>query len=214
MKQLWAAISALAIVNLLGVGGLGVYARSQGWLTRERLLAASAALRGEANESLQAATQPAVDEEKPKTADQLIQRNSEQEEMLRVELARREREVQDNWRLLEAQQLAFLRDRESYEEEKKRWAAEQEQRAAEAGDSGQKKELEIISGLKPVEAKGQLRLKSDAQVAKLLASMDVRKARKIVETCKTEEERLWIGRILGKLYEQSATQAEALGAGS
>lgn len=214
MKRWFAVISAVAIVNLSALLALVGWARSQGWLTPERVQAAMAALRGEENTPPMAATQPAAVVEPKKPSRDLIEENAETAERQRIELTRREREIQDGWRLLEAQQLAFLREKESFAAERKRWTAEQERRLAEAGDSGLKKELEIISGLKPTEAREQLRLKTEADAVRLLMDMDARKARKIVGACKTEEERLWIGRILGKLHEQNATQAEALGAGS
>ena len=214
MKRWFIVISAVAIVNLGALIGLGVWARSHGWLTRERFEGAMAALRGEETAGPEPTTQAVEEVKLPKSSRELIERNAETVERQRIELARREREIQDNWRLLEAQQLAFLRERETFEEDQKRWAAEQERRLAEAGDSGLKKELEIVSGLKPNEARDQLRLKTEADAVRMFLTMDARKVRKIVGVCKTEEERLWIGRILGKLREQNTTQAEALGAGS
>lgn len=212
MKRLFTICGALAIVNLGAIGGLAAWAGGHGWLTRERLLAAAAALRGQEIPGHEATTQAV--EETPRSPGEQIERGAEAGEKQRIELARREREIQDHWRLLEAQQLAFVREKESFEEDRKRWTAEEQKRLEEAGDSGLKKELEILSGLKPTEARDQLRLKTEPDVVRLLMTMDTRKARKIVSACKTEEERLWIGRILGKLHERNATQAEALGVGS
>jgi flagellar motility protein MotE (MotC chaperone) len=214
VKRWFTIISMFAIVHLAALAAATGYAGARGWLTGERIRAAAAAVRGEQAAEPAPTTQAAAEPEKPKSSGERIRRNAEADEKLRIELARREREIQDNWRLLETQQLAFVRDKEAFEEAKKRWAAEQEKRLQTAGDSGAKKELEIVSGLKPEEAKQQLRLKSDADAVRALMAMDVRKARKIVSACKTDEERLWIGRILGQLHEHDAAQAEALGAGS
>ena len=43
--------------------------------------------------------------------------------------------------------------------------------------------------------------------------METRTGRKIIESCKTDEERLWIGRILEQLRQRNDRQAEALTAG-
>jgi flagellar motility protein MotE (MotC chaperone) len=214
VKRLFTIISLLAIAHLAAIGAIVGYAGANGWLAKDRVHAAVAALHGEKPGDTAPATQPAEEPEKPKSSGERIRRNAEAEEKLRIELARREREIQDNWKLLETQQLALLKEKETFEEAKKRWIDEQEKKAKTAGDSGIKKELDILSGLKPDEAKQQLKIKDDADVVRALMTMEVRKARKIVSACKTDEERLWIGRILGKLHEQDAAQAEALGAGS
>ncbi len=207
-------MSVVAILKLAALVGLGAYAWSHGWLTRERILRAGAVLRGETDTEGDAASVAVVGGEGPKSASDRLQRNAELDERYRIEIDRREREIQDGWRLLEAQQLAFLREREGFEFAKMRSAEEAQKRAQEAANSGVKKELEILSGIKAKEAKELLKQKADADVVRILMSMDSRQARKIVSACKTTEERSWIGRILESLHERDAAQAEALGAGS
>lgn len=213
MKRLWILISVMAVLHLAALGGAVGYAAMQGWLARERVLAAAAALRGEAPE-IAATTRPAEAAEPARPAGERIERVADVQEKARIDLARREREIQDQWQLLEARQLALLQEKERFEEEKKRYAATLAEQARLAGSSGQQRELEIVSGLKAKEAKDLLLQKDDAEVVRMLMGMEPRQARKIVSACRTEEERLWIGRVLRKLHEQDAAQAEALGAGS
>jgi hypothetical protein len=214
MKRLMTVVAIMAILNLAALAGLLGYAASHGWLARERVQQALAALKGEEETPVASAEEAAVKAETPQSSGDRIRRNQEVEERYLIELARREREIQDAWKLLETQGLALVREKEAFEEQKKRAAAEAVARAKENGDGGLQKELEIISGVKAKEAKELLRQKDDADVVRILMAMEARKARQIVAACKASEERLWIGRILGKLHDSNATQAEALGAGT
>ncbi len=213
MKRLWPIASVVAVVNVAVLFGLLAFAWSQGWLTPERVQGAIAVLTGE-GEDADAAEEDTTGDEVPKSAGERIQRNEQVEEQYRIELVRREREIQNAWGLLESQQLALLQEREALKESKKRFEQELQLRAQEEGNSGLKRELQIISGLKAGEAKDLLRQKNDADVVRILMALDERKAAKVVQACsKDGEERLWIGRILGKLSERDATQAEVLDAG-
>ena len=131
---------------------------------------------------------------------------------MRTELDRRRREIEDGWKLLETQQLALFRDRESLDAETKRREAAAREAAEKAGDSGYKKEIDVLGGLKAKQAKDLLKQKKDADVAAILLKLEDRRVRQIVGECKTNEERLWIGRILEKLHQRDATQAEVLSA--
>ena len=148
------------------------------------------------------------------TLGERIGQNEEAVRVRRAELDRRQREIEQAWQQLETQQLAFLKERESFETARRREAAEADERARKAGDSGWQRELELMGTMKAKLAKSLLKEKPDAEVVKVLMELDIRKAKKIVEQCKTSEERQWIGRILGQLQDRSASQAEALGAGT
>ena len=94
-------------------------------------------------------------------------------------MARREAEIQQNWRFLEGQQLRFLREKEAFADMKKRAMAEEERLADEADNSGMLKELELLAGIKAKDAKALLRQKDDTEVVRILRSMESRQARKI-----------------------------------
>lgn len=214
MKRLFTLFSILAIVHLSALAGLAGYAWSRGWLTRDRVLRAAAVIQGQEELASGSSDGTGPEAEPPRSAGEQIQRNVESEERVRIELSRREREIKDGWKLLELGRLALLHEKEAHEATQERFAAQRESQAKQAGDSGVQKELEILSGIKPKEAKELLKLKEDADVVRVLMAMETRKARKIVSACKTSEERSWIERVLGNLHEQNAAQAEALGAGS
>lgn len=214
MKRLWTAVSIMAVLNLTALAGFTAHAWNQGWLQPDRVHRAIAELKGTREEL---ATAPAVEDEVRKptaSAADRIRRNEEAAEKQRIELARREREIKDGWKLLEAQQLALLRKREALEDRVMQFEADKEKAAKEKGDSGVQKELDIIAGITPKAAKELLKLKPDAEVARILLAVDNRKVNKIVKQCKTNEERLWIGRILEKLHDRDAARAEDPGAGT
>lgn len=216
MKRLATVVSLVAIVNLAALAGLGAYAWSHGWLTSDRVHRAVAALKGEEEtaDSGASSSEAASETHPAASSTERIRLNQQAGERQVIELSRREREIQNAWKLLETQTLALVREKESVEEAKKRFVEEMKAKAQQANDSGSQKELEIISGVKPKEAKELLKQKNDADVVRILMDMETRKARQIVAQCKAGEDRLWIGRILEKLHERNATQAEALGAGT
>lgn len=203
----------MSMINMTAAAVVVGLAWSKGWLEKDRLRNAYAVLTGEGDDD--ATTKPADDKDgRVATSSEQIKKNKDAEEIARTELERRKREIQNGWDLLERQQLALLRSQESFEEQKKRHAEALERKAEEAGDEGLKKELDILSGLKAKDAKELLKLKDDADVVRIMLEMEPRKARKIVSECKKSEERLWIGRILEKLHDRDAAQAEVLAAGN
>lgn len=213
MKRFLTALALLSMINMTALAVVAGLAWSKDYLQRDRLRNAYAVLTGEADD--ETTTKPAGDEsQRVITSSERIKRNKDADEIARTELERRKREIQNGWDLLERQQLALLKSQESFEETKKRQREEQQRRAEEAGDEGLKKELDILSGLKAKDAKELLKLKADADVVRIMLQMEPRKARKIVGECKKNEERLWIGRILEKLHERDAAQAEVLAAGN
>jgi hypothetical protein len=214
VKRWFTIVSLLAIAHVVALTGGVAYAWSQDWLIKDRVRQAVAVLCGEQIDGPDATEQDADVAEPPKSASDRIRRSVETDERARIELARREREIQDRWQQLEAQQLAFLREQEAFDARQARNAVQEKKKAEQAGDSGLAKELEILAGLKAKDAKALLKLKEDADVVRVLMALEARQARKIVSACKTDEERSWIERILGKLHERNAVQAEALDAGS
>lgn len=222
MKKLFAALSVFAIVNLLALGGAVGVAWQKGWLVKDRVRQAVSILRGEeaemsaTSESAGGAGGAAKANGSGGTmqqASEMIQQGREAEERMRIEFARREREIQDGFRLWEARQLALLREKEQLEADKKRFADTRAALAREAGDSGSKKEVETLSGIPAKDAKALLMAKEEAEAVRILKAMDQRKLNKIVKECKSEEERQWIGRILEKFTESDVAQAEVPGAG-
>ncbi|MFQ5411334.1 MAG: hypothetical protein ACE5EC_03525 [Phycisphaerae bacterium] len=200
MKRLLKVMAFMALLNMFALGGVLGYACKQGWIEPRRVQEAFAVLKGEDREKTVETTDG--EEKKPQPGVQVserLRRNAESEEQYRIEFARREREIQDGWAQLEAQQLMLLRAKDEFEAEKKRYEAQREALARKEGDSGLQKELLTLSGIPPKNAKELLKAKEDADVVRIFMAMDQRKLNKIVKQCKSSEDRLWIGRIMEKL---------------
>lgn len=211
MKRLMSVMPIVALMNMTALAGLCLYAWQKGWLEPERVRAAAMLLHDGIPEE-----EPAADESAGPgvaTSVQRIAYSNESDQIRHAELDRREREIEHAWQHLETQQLAFLKEKEALDALRKRTAAEAVARIDEAGEGGWQRELELMGSIKSKLAKDLLREKADAEVVKLISELDVRKAKKIIEQCKTSEERLWIGRILEQLQQRDASQAEALVAG-
>lgn len=214
LKRLLIALAFLSMINLAALFVGAAYAWKHGWFQKERIREAVAVLGGHHDSPESATTKPAAGESKSETTPgERIRRSSDADQIARTELDRRRREIQDGWALLERRQIALVQAREAFETQKKEYEESLARRAESAGDDGLKRELEILSGIKAKEAKELLKLKKEADVVRILMTMEERKARKIVSECKTDEERSWIGRILEKLHDRNAVQAEALVAG-
>lgn len=215
MKYFYRCFSAIAVAQFLALIGFVATLSAFGVLTGDRIDAAIAALRGEPPPASQPASTSAPGaasaQNQPPAA--LIAQEEESAKTRRVELDRREREIQDQWALLQSAQIELLRRQEAFASERAAWEESLKKQAEERALSGAAKELEYIESIKPPLAMDLLRQKSDADVVQLFLQMDARTGRKIIESCKTQEERLWIGRILEKLHERDAAQAEVLAAG-
>ena len=215
MKGVLGALALLAAVHGLALAGLGGYAWQQGWLSPDRVRAAAQVLMTgvPAQEAASAAsTGPAEAPPLAKSAETLIRRDEETEEQYRIELARRDREIRDAYALLETKWLDVVRQQEALEAERRRFDAEQERVALEAGNSGRQAEIDTLSSVDAKTALALLRQKSDADAVRILMEFDERKRAKVVKECKTEEERRWIGRILEQFHEESVATAEDLDA--
>jgi len=211
-RQFFFVASITAMANLAALAGVAGLACSRGYLERDRVQAAAAALRGELSLSqpatLVVTSAPA---EVVPSAEQ-IARNEAADAIRRAELERRERETEHAWQQLEMRQLAILKQKEEFEAARKRNANELEARASAVGDSGWDKQVDLIGQAKPKTAKELLLKMSDPEVAKVFMQLESRKVGKIIEQCKTAEERSWIGRILDQLHNRDAARAETTGA--
>lgn len=216
MKHFYRYFSAIAVAHFLALIGFVATLAAGGALTGDRLDAAIAALRGESTPTSQPASTSAPSapsaQNQPPAA--LIAREEESAKTRRVELDRREREIQDQWAMLQSAQIELLRRQEALAAERAAWEESLKRQAEELALSGAAKELEYLESIKPQLAKELLHQKSDADVVQLFLQMDARTGRKIMESCKTQEERLWIGRILEQLRQRNDRQAEDLTAGS
>lgn len=219
MKEILRALVIVLILNVVGAIG---YAGYSGMFSGPRLAAAWEAWRTEPMDKAVASaeSQPAEPASRPSgalaeaTSSRPAAEDPASREVARTGLDRREQEIEQQWAMLRAARLQLLRDREAWQKDKKESAMSPPAAEAPAGGEGYKKELEYLSSIRPKQAKDFLRLKKDADAVSILMALEPRVGRKIIDACKTQEERLWMGRVLEELRQRDDRQAEVLAAGA
>lgn len=196
--KLFNTVSAIALATLLAGGGLVGYLLGTGKLNSGRLEIMAAVVRGELDDrssSPPAAGQPAGNEgaaQAPRacTAEEVRElRKREHLEMLEAERAARDLEAQR--RLLDQALQHVVQEQERLAEERTQFWQQREKMKSTARDEGFQRELELVSGLQPRQAKEHiLRVwqKQPADAVRLLSAMDESRARRVLEQFKTSEE--------------------------
>ena len=198
MTKLLNAIGALALATLLAGGGFVGYLFGTDRLSAQRLEAMAGVLRGEFDNTASptdlvtaAAPTSAPVQEPPVSTEAELQRarKNERLELLATERAVRDLEAQR--RLLDQLLQHVVQEQERLSIEKKEFAEQREKIQAASRDEGFQKELDLVSGLQPRQAKEHiLRLwqKQPADAVRLLAAMDETRAKRILEQLKTPDE--------------------------
>jgi hypothetical protein len=189
---------AVALATVLATGGFVGYLCATGRVNASRLQKVAAVLRGELDAAPQAvaaaagnpATQPAAEEPRAAVEDELRNlRKRQRLEMLETERAVRDLEAQR--RLLEQVLQNIVQEQERLAAEKTDFVRQREKIKSVAQDEGFQKELALVTGLQPRQAKEHiLRLwqKQPADAVRLLSAMEDSRAKRILEQFKTAEE--------------------------
>lgn len=214
MKQIFNIVALLAILNLLGLIGLGVYVVASGRLDSEKVEKIAAVMRGEelvpAEEKRPPTTQPVVTPVLARGSGEKIANARMREEAQRLKGERLLRETADRKALVDAamlkvtQQLETLEKKESEFREARRLASQADRQ------SGTQAELVIISGLSEKRARDLLMKKEMPDAVNLLLKMKPRTATGIIEACKTETEKAWAVQVLQEISSQDEDRAKRL----
>lgn len=216
-------LGIVCLLLVLGAGGTAGYLAIKGTLTRQSLKTAAAAITGNAIES--AGTQPAGESgarsvaSRPQSGEDLAggtHAGSSQDENEAAEAGRLEmmgRQLANEQALLDAARVKLQRDQEQFDQDRKQWEGARQKELASSQLGGVQKDLDYLSSIKPAQALALLRTRSDDQASRILMAMETRKGKKIIELCKTTDEKEWVKRILELIRQQSNIQAQALTGG-
>jgi hypothetical protein len=193
----------LALVNLFAALGFVGFLFASGRLDSERLEQIAMVLRGEfpadkpvGVPAAPAAPQPALQE--PSQAE--IARAQARQEHIELIAQRHQREIQDRREFNQAIQLDVLRQLEQIERLRAQFDKDRRGTALQSEQEGFARTLEMYEGMDPVRAKDLLRNHSkEADTVRILMAMDPVRARKIINVCRSDEELLWVGRILNQM---------------
>lgn len=218
LKRFYHLLALLAMINLFAVIGLIAYLVASGRLTPERVNQIAVVLRGEfpTTQPAVASTRPAGSGEEPQAAAEEIARRQETRELAELVRNRREREIRDREVLDQRIQLETRQLLEKLEKKEKELQQQKQALTAEGEQAGFDRQLNILSKVEPKLAlhlmKSQMK---EPDVVQLVMKMDENRVKAIVNACKTEEDKAWIGRILnqvGNYGNTTATGVEGSGA--
>lgn len=212
-------LGILCLVLVLAAAGVVATFVVKGTLTRDSLKAAMEAVtrppaRNAATQA--AASQPAKSSAEDPSSDGEDPEADKSDEAQIAEAARLEmmrRQLTNEQALVQAARVNLQREQEQFEQGRKQWETGRQQEQAVAQRTGAQKELDYLSSIKPAQALEVLRAKSDDEASGILMAMETRKGKKIIELCKTADEKEWLKRILEMIRQQSNVQAQALTGG-
>ena len=72
------------------------------------------------------------------------------------------------------------------------------------------KELEVFGSMDPKMARDLLMKRKEPDAIQLFMELEPARVKKIVDACKTEDERAWIGRILNQLHNMDSERADGV----
>lgn len=206
IRKLYHALALLALVNLFAMGGLIGFLVATDRLDKERVEQVAKVLRGQWPQERVAASQPIEPPPPPKISREEIEAAQAKRELYRLVDNRHQRESADRLALENSIHLQVLRRLEEIDRKNEEFKKQKQELAQQSQEEGFAQALDMYSNMEPKQAKDLLRLKQkDADVVALLMEMDPNRRKKIVNVCKTPEERIWIGRILNQI-QQSSTQ--------
>ena len=210
IKKAYHVVALLALLNLIVIAGGVGYLFSTGALSTERVEQLAAVLRGEWPKPAEAQAEEVEEVADPTRSAESIDREQTEEEMLRLQADRRRAELQQQAATVAAARLEVTRQREALERRHADFKAQAKRREKEEESAGFKKELDLLSSVKPKVAVGYLLEKPREDAAVLFLQMETRKGKRLVEAAKTPSQRRAMAEILQMLREMSPEQAELL----
>lgn len=210
LKRSYAVIALFALIHLGTLVGLGAYAWQSGKLDRSKIEQIAALIRGEGESQLQVKEGETVSLESQDSAEtsvKKIKQAIEAEDILRLKQERAKVELQREQQLLDRRVIALQRDREEFERIKKLEHEQRRKRDEQEQRSSYVMAWKAVAGMKPKNALDHLMQASENDVIKMLLAMDQRQSQRILDSCKTAEQRAWRDRILNKMLRQPMESA-------
>jgi hypothetical protein len=218
MKRFYHLLALLAMINLFAVVGLISYLFMSGKLNPQRVEQIATVLRGEfpTSQPAIASTQPANREEKARGSGAEIAQREEKKELLDLVRKRREKDLVDRDALNKTISLDTRQVLERLDKEKKALQDQKKALSSEGERAGFEKQLTMLSSAAPKLSLNILKTQmKEPDAVQVLMKMDENRVKGIINACKTEDDKAWIGRILnqiGKYGNPMATGVDGSGA--
>lgn len=219
LRRAYDAAALVALLNMLGLIGLGVVLWRRGALDREKIQRLAGVFRDEETESDDVVdggrTQlPDGRAKPPPVGGDALEEAQIDAEMLRLEGQRIAAELDQRLALNNAILLRVMTERERFREEQAQIEEERKQAQARRNAPGFRKQIAIFEALSPKVALEHLLAMPDSdEAARLLVAISTRKAKKIVETAKRGVKMEKMKTILQRVREVAPARSTALDAG-
>jgi flagellar motility protein MotE (MotC chaperone) len=211
VKQAYHIFALLAIAHVLALIGVLGYCISSGAIDREKVVQVAEILRGDDEVQEQQESTEEADELEEAVSPESAGIVHDSVEMIRHEKQRAITEVEQKLALCNSIMLRVQMERESFRREREQAAKLDKQRDTVSEDEGFKRQLAILEKLSPKVAVEHLIALPDADdAARLLAEMQPRQAKKIVEAAKSGNQLAFMQRIVQRVREVAPVQAEAM----
>ncbi|MFQ5489591.1 MAG: hypothetical protein ACE5GE_02615 [Phycisphaerae bacterium] len=216
LKKAYRLVALMALLNLLVVGGLVGYLVSAGKLGSEQVEQVAAILRGEKDEvepdsaEEAEAEEPAAETAAPARSAAQLDRDQEAEEKLRLQADRRRAELNQQSATIASARLEVTRQREALERRASQLEEQARLRQKAEQTDGFKKEMALLSSLKPREGLFYLLQKTKEDAASLMLVLPTRKAKRMVEAAKSPAQKKAMSDIMRMMRDMSPEGATLL----
>ncbi|UCC28935.1 MAG: hypothetical protein JSU86_12115 [Phycisphaerales bacterium] len=215
-RRAYDTVALFALLNMLALGGLGVYLVASGALDTEKARRIGAVLRGEDLPEAQAqiSEEPVAAETDTAgsgSGGDVVAQSQMEMEILRREGERIKAELDQRLALNNSILLRVMTERERFQQERDKVARQQKTALDMRREEGFKKQIAIYESLAPkVAVQHLLAMSEPDDAAKILLEIQTRKAKKIVEAAKRGDQMEKMKAILKRVREVAPDRSAEL----
>ncbi|MEK6675109.1 MAG: hypothetical protein AABZ47_05565 [Planctomycetota bacterium] len=216
VKRVYDGLALVAVLNVLTLGGIIGYAIYGGWIDKGKVTQIGAVIRGEkpdASNSEDAASSTSTKKESIKGKKAMVPSDDPLADLqvLHLEEERAKVELEQQLALVQSMMLKVTSEREALRQERKVVQKPKEEVVKSQHQEGMKRQLEIYEGLAPKVALDHLLAMEDPdEAARVLAGLDPRKAKKILESAKTPQQMRQMQAVLARVAAVAPDRTVAL----
>ena len=205
LRRVYDGLSLFALLNIIGLVGLLALLGSKGTISIEKMRRIVGVMRGEESSSVLAVEQNDAAEAVPAGAGDIATSLDESDtgiQIMRLEGERIRAELDQRLALNNSILLRVTTERERFQRERDAAEKQQDRARRKRQTDGFKKQIAIYEALSPkVAIEHLLSLSDPADAAAVFLEMDTRKAKKIIEAAKRDDQKERVIEILKRIRE-------------
>ena len=210
LARVYAVLALFALIHLGVLLGIAAYAYHSGRIDRDKMAKIMALIRGDELEA-GAADEPegsaAAPEGSTETSAQVITDNTTKEDMVQLERQRARADVYNLSIMVDRRALKLQKDQEAHSRAVTLHEEQMRQRQEQELSDSHTKTIDTIGALDPKRARDFLMNTSDADVLTVLLSLPDRKRKRILGSCKTQDQTQWRDRVLNAMLKERPRQS-------